>query len=153
MADTFWRRLFHGVRRLRQRPDWPEFAGPQWADHIMRAEVNDRFYAKQGRTIARWTLHSGGRPLVVYLERDYRLPWWNGLRRCCGRTAPGPPALQEWDHLERARAEGLPVPRVVAGGEYIGPWGRFQSFLAVEELTGMLALNEAIPAAAAASTR
>ena len=75
MADTFWRRLFHGVRRLRSGPTGPEFAGPQWADHIIGAEVNDRFYAKQGRTIARWTLHSGGRPLVVYLKRHYRLPW------------------------------------------------------------------------------
>src|SRR5262249_20691561 len=34
--------------------------------------------------------------------------------------------------------------------EYIGPWGRLQSFLAVEELAGMLPLHEAIPAAAAA---
>jgi heptose I phosphotransferase len=37
----------------------------------------------------------------------------------------------------------------VAAGEYIGPWGRLQSFLAVEELTDMWSLNEAIPAAAA----
>jgi heptose I phosphotransferase len=38
----------------------------------------------------------------------------------------------------------------VAVAEYIGPWGRLQSFLAVEELTGMLPLHEAIPAAAQA---
>jgi heptose I phosphotransferase len=36
----------------------------------------------------------------------------------------------------------------VAAGEYIGPWGRLQSFLAIEELAGMLPLHEAIPAAA-----
>jgi heptose I phosphotransferase len=41
------------------------------------------------------------------------------------------------------------VPASVAAGEFIGPWGRLQSFLAVEELTGMLPLNEAIPAAGA----
>src|SRR3712207_4502269 len=58
------------------------------------------------------------------------------------------PALQEWDHLEWARAQGLPVPVASAGGEYIGPWGRLQSFLAVEELTGMLPLHQAVPAAA-----
>jgi hypothetical protein len=40
------------------------------------------------------------------------------------------------------------VPRVVAAGEYIGPWGRLQSFLAIEELTDMQPLHEAIPAAA-----
>src|SRR5262249_44182898 len=45
-------------------------------------------------------------------------------------------------------AQGLPVPRVVAGGEFIGPGTRLQSFLAIEELTGMLPLHEAIPLAA-----
>ena len=57
--------------------------------------------------------------------------------------------MQEWEHLQWAQAQGLPVPEAVAGGEIIGPWGRLQSFLAVRELTGMLALHEAIPAAAA----
>src|SRR5205823_15020004 len=36
----------------------------------------------------------------------------------------------------------------VAAGEFVGPWGRLQSFLAVEELAGMLPLHEAIPLAA-----
>jgi heptose I phosphotransferase len=58
------------------------------------------------------------------------------------------PAVQEWEHLHWAQAQGLPVPEVVAGGEFIGPWGRLQSFLAIKELTGMLPLHEAIPAAA-----
>src|SRR5262249_7066353 len=59
------------------------------------------------------------------------------------------PALQEWEHLEWARAEGLPVPRAAAAGEFIGPRGRLQSFIAVEELTDMLPLHEAVPLAAA----
>jgi heptose I phosphotransferase len=42
----------------------------------------------------------------------------------------------------------MPVPATVAAGEYIGPWGRLQSFLAVEELADMVPLHEAIPAAA-----
>src|SRR5262249_43120105 len=58
------------------------------------------------------------------------------------------PALQEALHLDWAKEHGLPVPEVVAAGESIGPWGQLQSFLAVEELTGMLPLHQAIPAAA-----
>jgi heptose I phosphotransferase len=42
----------------------------------------------------------------------------------------------------------VPVPRPVAAGELIGPGLRLQSFLAVEELTGMLPLSEAVPLAA-----
>src|SRR5262249_22208410 len=57
------------------------------------------------------------------------------------------PALQEWDHLEWARRQGLPVPEPVAAGQFVGPWGRLHSFLAVRELTGMLPLHEAIPLA------
>ena len=150
MTDTFWRRLFHGVRRLRQQPHWAEFAGPDWPDRIMAEEVTDRFHAKQGRTIARWTLRSKDRNLVVYLKRHYRLSWWSGLQALLRPQGNWSPALQEWEHLEWARAQGMPVPLAAAGGEFIGPWGRFQSFIAVEELTDMLPLHEAIPAAAAA---
>ena len=148
MRDSMWQRLVRGTRRLRQQPHWPGFAGADWADRIMEVAVRDRFHAKQGRTIGRWTLHAGGRELVVYLKRHYHLPWWRGLLALLRPEGHWSPALQEWDHLEWARAQGLPVPLAVAGGEYIGPWGRLRSFLAVEELTGMLALHEAVPAAA-----
>ena len=40
------------------------------------------------------------------------------------------------------------MPAAIAAGEYIGPWGKLQSFLAVQELADMLPLHEAIPAAA-----
>jgi heptose I phosphotransferase len=149
MKESLWHRLFRGVRRLRQRPYWEHFAGPGWADRIMAEALTERFHAKQGRTIVRWPLRAGGRELVVYLKRHYRLPWWHGLLALVWPDGRWSPALQEWEHLEWARAQGLPVPVAAAGGEYIGPWGRLQSFLAVEELTGMLPLHEAIPAAAA----
>jgi heptose I phosphotransferase len=55
--------------------------------------------------------------------------------------------LREWRHLEWARRHGLPVPEAVAAGEFIGPWGRLQSFLAVKELTDMVPLHLAIPSA------
>lgn len=147
-AGTFWQRLFCGVRRLRHQPYWPEFVGTNWDEHIMQATVTDRFHAKQGRTIARWTLDKGDRQLVVYLKRHYQLPWRHGLMALLWPEGNWSPAMQEWQHLEWARAVGLPVPTAAAGGEFIGPWGRFRSFIAVEELTGMLALHEAVPLAA-----
>jgi heptose I phosphotransferase len=55
--------------------------------------------------------------------------------------------MQECKNLEWARAQGLPVPSVVAAGEFVGPWGNLQSFLAIEELTDMLPLHQAIPLA------
>jgi hypothetical protein len=147
VRETFWQRLFRGVRRLHEQPHWKQFAGPAWADHIMHVPVTDRLHIKQGRSIARWTLESDGRRLVVYLKRHYRLPFWRGLLACLWPAAGWSPAVQEWRHLEWARDQGLPVPEAAAGGEYIGPWGRLQSFLAVEELTDMLPLHEAVPLA------
>jgi heptose I phosphotransferase len=149
MRETIWHRLFHGVRRIRAQPAWEDFAGPGWADRIMGLQLGDRFHAKQGRTIVRWTLKAHGREMVVFLKRHYRLPRRHGLLALLRPGRPHSPALQEFEHLEWARQQGLPVPRPAAGGEFIGPWGRLQSFLAVEELTGMLPLHEAIPLAAA----
>ena len=152
MKETLWHRLIHGVRRLRQRPDWAHFAGADWPDRIMQVSVTDDFHAKQGRSTGRWVLERDGRRLGVYLKRHYRLGWWHGLLAWLWPGAAWSPGLREWHHLEWARGQGLPVPAAVAAGEYIGPWCRLQSFLAVEELAGMLPLHQAIPAAAAALT-
>jgi heptose I phosphotransferase len=148
MQESVWQRLFRGARRIRQQPRWEQFAGRDWSDRIMAIAATDRFHAKQGRTIVRWSLEADGRRLVVYLKRHYRLPWWHGLLALVWPDGRWSPALAEWEHLAWARRQGLPVPDAVAGGEYIGPWGRFQSFIAIEELTGMIALHEAIPLAA-----
>jgi heptose I phosphotransferase len=147
MGDTFWQRLLHGTRRLRPSGEWERFAGPAWADQIMVRAATDRHHAKQGRSIGRLILESGGDRLVVYLKRHYRLPWWQGLLALIRPSVACSPALQEWDHLAWARSEGFPVPDTMAGGEFIGPWGKLQSFLAVKELSGMLPLHEAVPAA------
>lgn len=149
MTTGIWDRLAHGVTQVRQRSDWPEMAGPDWVGRIMDLAVTDRFHAKQGRSTGRLILNVGQKRLAVYLKRHYRLPWPHGL---CATLCPGAewsPAFQEWSHLEWARQEGFPVPDAVAALEAIGPWGRFQSMLAVEELAGMLPLHEAIPLAAA----
>jgi heptose I phosphotransferase len=148
-GDSLWQRLLHGGRRLRQRPDWPLFAGADWPDRIMGVAVTDRFSAKQGRSTGRWALQRPGEPrrLTVYLKRHYQLPRWQGLLATLWPRGGWSPALQEWKHLEWARQQGVPVPEVVAAAEYIGPWGRLRSFLAVEELADMLPLHEAIPLA------
>jgi len=153
-ATTVWQRWLHGVRRVLQRPDWPQFAGSDWAERIMEISVTDRFHAKQGRSTGRWILEQpneeGGPPrrLAVYLKRHYELPWWRGVMALLWPRGQWSPALQEWQHLEWARQQGVPVPEVVAAAEFIGPRGQFRSFLAVEELAGMLPLHEAIPLAA-----
>jgi heptose I phosphotransferase len=152
--DSLWRRLIQGVRRVCYRPDWPLFAGPDWVERILDMAVTDRFHAKQGRSTGRWIVHAPGekgpqsRRLSVYLKRHYELPWWDGLRAALWPRRGWSPAFREWQHLEWARRQGVPVPEVVAAAEYIGPWGRLRSFLAVEELAGMLPLHEAIPLAA-----
>jgi Lipopolysaccharide kinase (Kdo/WaaP) family len=148
MNETLWQRLFVGVRRLRQRADWPDYVGPDWADRIMDVAVTDRFHAKQGRSTGRWIVEKAGKQLAVYLKRHYRLSWLHGLLAVMRPRVSWSPALQEWQHLTWARKEGFAVPEVVAACEYIGPMARLQSVLAIEELSGMLPLHEAIPLAA-----
>jgi len=148
MKDTLWQRLLRGVCRLKERSDWASFAGRDWTERIMGIAVTDRFHAKQGRSTGRWVLDNGHGRLAVYLKRHYRLPRWRGWAAALWPASGWSPALQEWRHLDWARSVGMPVPAAVAACEYIGPWGRLQSFLAVEELAGMLPLHEAVPSAA-----
>jgi len=123
--------------------------GPDWAERIMEVAVTDRFHAKQGRSTGRLIVEVGKKRLGVYLKRHYRLPWRYGLLATLWPASDWSPAFQEWSHIEWARGGGFPVPEAVAACESIGPWGRLQSMLAVEELAGMLPLHEAIPLAAA----
>ncbi len=147
-ASSLWQRLRHGFCWLWQRGDWPGFAGADWAKRIMEVAVTDRFHAKQGRSTGRWILERDGRRLAVYLKRHYRLAWWQGVLAWLWPSRAWSPARQEWRNLQWALAQGWPVPAPVAAGEFVGPWGRLQSVLAVEELTDMLPLHEAIPRAA-----
>jgi heptose I phosphotransferase len=152
MKETLWQRLVHGAVRHWHRLDWPRFAGGDWTERIMSVAVTDRLNAKQGRSTGRWILEADGRRLGVYLKRHCRLPWWHGLLATVWPEGGWSPAAREWHNLNWARAAGLPVPRPVAACEYIGPWGRLQSMLAVEELAGMINLHLAIPQAAAAQS-
>jgi heptose I phosphotransferase len=150
MPESLGQRLRDGAWRERCEPDWLELVPADWRDTIFHANLRDRFHAKQGRSIARWTLQAGGRRLTVYLKRHYRAPWWHGWAAALWSGRGWSAAWQEAEHLRWAADHGFLVPRAVAVGERIGPWGRLQSFLAVEELAGMIGLHEALPAAAAA---
>jgi heptose I phosphotransferase len=144
---SLWTRLTRGARRLIATPEWERLAGGDWADTILGADVTDRFFAKQGRSIGRWTLTHGPERLVVYLKRHYRLPWFDRLRALVWPSGDWSAGRMEHRRLEIARRLEVPVPRVAAVAEFIGPGLRLQSALAVEELTSMLALHEAVPLA------
>jgi heptose I phosphotransferase len=141
-------RLKHGARRLWMQPEWAHFAGADWAERIMHLRLTDRLHEKQGRSIVRWQLSAGSEQLTVYLKRHYRLPRWVGWLALLFPKKPWSPAGQEWHHLEQARQLGVPVPKPMVAGELVRPWGKLQSFLAVQELTGMLPLHQAISLAA-----
>ena len=147
-VPSFWARLFRGSRTLRQSQDWARFAGDDWPARILMETVTDLLHEKQGRAIARWTLTSGTEKLIVFLKRHYKLPLMDGVLATLFPGSARSPGLQEWEHLEWAKAAGLPVPRAVAAGEFIGPIGKLQGFIAIEELTGQLPLHLAVPLAA-----
>lgn len=145
---SLWSRWTRGFQRIRHAPGWADFAGPDWVDRIMSLELTDRLFRKQGRSIVRWTLEAAdGRRTVVFLKRHYELPRKHGLLAVLFPSKAWSPGLQEWEHLEWARKQGLPVPEAVAAGELVGPHGRLQSFIAITELTDRLPLHEAVPLA------
>jgi heptose I phosphotransferase len=148
-TGTLWMRLTRGARRVLHRPDWPGFAGADFVDSIMSVALTDRHFSKQGRSTGRWVLRRPGQQLVVFLKRHRHAALWQRVFALLWPGGGWSAALAEWRHLHWAKAHGVPVPEPVAAGEFIGPGLRLASFLAVEELTGMLPLHQAIPRAAA----
>ncbi|HEY2910773.1 MAG TPA: lipopolysaccharide kinase InaA family protein [Gemmataceae bacterium] len=146
-APRLWQRWFHGTQAIRQDAEWSRFAGGDWAARIMAESVTDLLHEKQGRAIARWTLSNESRKLVVFLKRHYRLPRIHGVLAALFPRWAWSPGLQEWEHLQWASEAGFRVPRPMAAGQFLGPRGKLQSFLAVEELTGQLPLHQAVPLA------
>jgi Lipopolysaccharide kinase (Kdo/WaaP) family len=147
MSASLWQRLVRGTQRLYARADWEAFAGPDWPECIMDLPATDDFHAKQGRSTGRLVLERDGQRLTVYLKRHYRLPRWRGLLAALWPAGDWSPALIERARLAWAAQQGMPVPAVVAAGEFLGAAGRLQSFLAIEALSGMIALHHAIPLA------
>jgi len=147
--STSWQSLERpeGTWLVYEADDWSRFAGQNWLDQIMSVEVRDRYHAKQGRSIGRWTLHDDSEKLVVYLKRHFELPASDALRANQAPEQLHSPGMQEWQHLRIVESFGMRVPRTVAAGELRRNDGSLQSFIALEELAGMLALHEAIPLA------
>jgi heptose I phosphotransferase len=143
-----WKRWTQGTRRTVADADWVRFAGADWPSTILGEDVTDRLFKKQGRSIARWTLTAGAEKRVVYLKRHFRLGWFDGVRALLRPSGAWSPGMGECRNLEIARRLGVPVPATAAAAEWIGPGLKLQSVLAVDELTGMLPLHEALPLAA-----
>lgn len=146
-VSSLWHRLRRGVRLLRRQADWDRFAGDGWPDRVMGEPNTDREFRKQGRSIGRTVFTDGPDQLRVYVKRHFVLSRFRGLMATLFPNRAWSPGLEEWQKLNWARAHGLPVPRAVAAGQFVGPWGRLQGFLAVEELHDMLPLHEALPRA------
>jgi heptose I phosphotransferase len=148
-VGSLWQRLVRGTRHVWQRADWSGFAGSDWEDRAMSMEATDDLHAKQGRSTCRVLLQAGERQRGIYLKRHYHLSWWRGWLATLFPGGGWSPAWQEWRQLRWARNHGVPVPEPVAVAEFIGPWGKLQSFLAIDELVDMVRLHEVIPQAAA----
>src|SRR5262245_6738005 len=146
-VSSLWRRVRRGVRLLRRQAIWDRFAGEGWAERIMQEPLTDREHKKQGRSIGLKSYTEGRDTLSVYLKRHFQLSRFKGLLATLFPARAWSPGLQEWQRLCWAQAKGFPVPTPVAAGQFVGPWGRLQGFLAVEELHGMLPLHEAVPRA------
>lgn len=130
---------------LHHEPEWEAAVGRDWWRHIFSARITDRHHAKQGRSIARWTVRCGERARSFFVKRHYRHSWWRTLLHRWFRWGTSDAQL-EWHHLQRAKRCGIPIPRAVAVVE-LPHEGTLRSALVIEELEQRLALHEAIPAA------
>lgn len=138
-------RVVKGSRWVWTSADYRAALPADLDESVLGIDSSDRHHAKQGRSTSRVRFDSPWGPLTVYLKKHLELPWKDRLAAMIfpeGRHTPG---SAEWSHLEKARSLGIRVPDAVAAGEWIGPWGKLQSFLMVAELTGQDPLHEAIP--------
>jgi hypothetical protein len=131
--------------RFEHEPDWADLVGERWHHHLMDAKLFDRLHQKQGRSIARWTVRGGSREVAVYVKRHYRHANWRSWLARLWPHRGWSDGGREWQRLKTARDLGLTVARPLAVAEWTGPG--LKSALIVEELSGMLALHEAIPLA------
>ncbi|MGE3819106.1 MAG: lipopolysaccharide kinase InaA family protein [Isosphaeraceae bacterium] len=144
-GGSLWKRLTRGTGWFWRNERHGRALPPDLESSVMELVSHDRFHAKQGRSTARVVFHGPDGDVAVYLKRHYRLPWTSRIAALVNPSGRHTPGGAEFAHLARAESLGIAVPEVVAAGEWIGPWGRLQSFLMVAELTGSLPLHEALP--------
>lgn len=125
-------------------PAWRQYVDTQAAQAVMDWPVNDDFHSKQGRSTGRVVLHPR---LSIYLKRHWKFTRREQLLARLKPSSNWSPAQQEWHHLQWAVQNGFQVPEPLAAGQMISANGQLLSYLAIRELTGMLALHQAIPLA------
>jgi heptose I phosphotransferase len=147
ISTNLFQRIWKGYRIGICTNSWREMLGPDWQETILDRKLDDRFHAKQGRSVVRWQLTDQPPALTVYLKRHYILPRWCGFLAAIRPGVAYSPARQEAQNLAHARQIGLKVPETIAWVEYLRPGFKLQSLLAVRELDRQLPLHEAIPLA------
>lgn len=142
---TIQQRRTSGDWRLQTTAEWLDAVKGESPDAIMDWATHGDFHTKQGRSTGRISLRDG--QLSIYLKRHWQLPLRDRLCSKVMRSGCWTPASVEWHNLQWARQAGFHVPEPLALGEQHGPGLQLRSFLAIRELTGMLALHQAIPLA------
>lgn len=118
-------------------------------ERLMTLPIADSQYAKQGRSVGRCELSLPDGRHVVYLKRYLKgVSLWRSMLSAIAPSLRNCPALAEWRNHLHAADWSLPVPRVVAVGESIGPGFRHRSLIAIRELANMLPLHQAVAEAA-----
>jgi len=145
-VPSLWQRLTTTVTRSAHSPAWE--AGVSTQADVMRWPDGERHHAKQGRSIGLFRFRSEHGQINAYVKRHFRISTLHGLVTTLFPNWTMGPGRCEQKNIETARSLGIPVPKVLAVGEHVGPWGRMQSYIAIEELPRMIALHEAIPLAA-----
>lgn len=125
-------------------PVWKQHVNKADAERVMDWPVSDDFHTKQGRSTGRIVIHP---QLSIYLKRHWKFTWREQLLARIKPSANWSPAQQEWHHLYWAMQNGFQVPEPLAAGQLVNVKGQLLSYLAIRELTGMLALHRAIPLA------
>jgi heptose I phosphotransferase len=127
------------MTNLTIQPDWRaalEAAGLASFDALFAAGEAHKVDGHRYRSVSRLELPGpGGKPLVVYLKRQWGLEARASMRDFLGRRWPALPARREWKNTLRLLAAGIPVaPPVVWGLDHASSEPR--SLIAFAEVHG-----------------
>ena len=148
MAEWMWQRLVQGCQRLWEHEEWGAVLPADWVRTHHDRRCDRSLPRQQGRSTGRWIVENQHGRVAVYLKRNYRLSWWQGLLATIWPGGGWSPAEQERRRLAWAARHGLHVPRDGGARNSLGLAAVCKACWLVEELAGMLPVNEAIPLAA-----